>query len=731
MTKSVKSCRFAALAVLTAFILSLFVFIVPSADVSALSINKKSLTVTAGYSATLKVSGTSATVKWSSSNKNVATVSSSGKVKGKKKGTCTISAKVNGATLSCNVTVVSGKLSVSASKVSIEEGDSKPVTVTLKSKSKAVKVKSSDKTVAKATWMQDSFVNDKANLRINGLKPGTAVISIYMSKDSSVKTTITVTVGSGFSNNTANASANLAVSMSDLSVKVNETSGFTLTSAEDGNLNFSMSDPSVADYSVGTFNNHMATVSIRGKKAGTTSLTITSRTDPNVYRRVTINVTGDTKASGYYQVYDDQSTSRFIQSNDKYYSFPDNSKGIYRFVLVPGTNEDTAQTNTAVSKATNTYQNYVVYSESPSVGSSERVLSFNCTINDVVVTNGTVSTQQRNVTRYVKVPNDYDSAKYEYAKACYTKTYEYGVLYSANPLTSTNPQFTKKAYDDKAKSYNVFKNGTSVTVYLVYPNFVTDPDTQYANALNTYGANSATNGYYQVFQTQQQALNARKASTDQILSFQTNNYQIYYILVPQKYEDAQVNTAKAQYVGYTYGVVYANQPNKLASTDVIYQWTKTVTLNGQSKLETHYVMYPSSSYVEQSNQVKAKDLGTSYAAYYTVTTSYPANTTTGEQVITWFNSKAGINNYMIVPTNYNILRVNDVKLNNGGQIDYYSPTTVYLSPSNMLSSTDYIYQTSILINGSYRTIYILLPSSINYDQTRLNNAVTTAQNSAY
>ena len=72
------------------------------------AVNKK-VTVKKGKKAALKVTKTPVTaagnVKWSSSNKKVATVSSRGVVKGKKKGTATITAKVGKKTVRFKVTV--------------------------------------------------------------------------------------------------------------------------------------------------------------------------------------------------------------------------------------------------------------------------------------------------------------------------------------------------------------------------------------------------------------------------------------------------------------------------------------------------------------------------------------------------------------------------------------------------------------------------------------------------
>lgn len=57
-------------------------------------INKKKATLKVGQTLQLKVTGTKGKVKWKSSKKSVATVSSKGRVKAKKKGSATITAKV-------------------------------------------------------------------------------------------------------------------------------------------------------------------------------------------------------------------------------------------------------------------------------------------------------------------------------------------------------------------------------------------------------------------------------------------------------------------------------------------------------------------------------------------------------------------------------------------------------------------------------------------------------------
>ena len=68
-----------------------------------LNLTKK--TITAGKSFNIRITGQVGTPKFSSSNKKVTTVTSSGKVKGIKKGTATIKVKTNGLTLKCKITV--------------------------------------------------------------------------------------------------------------------------------------------------------------------------------------------------------------------------------------------------------------------------------------------------------------------------------------------------------------------------------------------------------------------------------------------------------------------------------------------------------------------------------------------------------------------------------------------------------------------------------------------------
>ncbi len=82
-----------------------------AAKPTKVTLNKTSATLTVGKTMTLKATVTpknaSTKLTWTSSNKKIATVDSSGKVKGVKAGTATITVKTsNGKSASCKVTVI-------------------------------------------------------------------------------------------------------------------------------------------------------------------------------------------------------------------------------------------------------------------------------------------------------------------------------------------------------------------------------------------------------------------------------------------------------------------------------------------------------------------------------------------------------------------------------------------------------------------------------------------------
>ena len=74
---------------------------------ATIKLNRTSLVLTKGQKYQLKLSGTTRKAKWYSSNKSVATVNQAGKVIAKKTGTTLITAKLNGVSYKCKLTVKS------------------------------------------------------------------------------------------------------------------------------------------------------------------------------------------------------------------------------------------------------------------------------------------------------------------------------------------------------------------------------------------------------------------------------------------------------------------------------------------------------------------------------------------------------------------------------------------------------------------------------------------------
>lgn len=109
------------------------------------SFSKTSMYLAKGVSTTLKISGTKQTAKWSSSDTSIVTVDKNGTVKAVKKGTTTVTAKVDGKKLKCKIKVEDP--SISNKYVSLKKG--KTATLSVSGTKQTVKWSSSDKSIAK------------------------------------------------------------------------------------------------------------------------------------------------------------------------------------------------------------------------------------------------------------------------------------------------------------------------------------------------------------------------------------------------------------------------------------------------------------------------------------------------------------------------------------------------------------------------------------------------------
>ena len=118
-----KSIAQRLMAVISAVVL-MTTLLIPALQASAASVklSKTKIVLAVSQTYALKLKGTNKTVKWSTSNKKVATVTKKGVVKGVKKGTAVVTAKVGKKTYKCKVTVEAPKLS--ATKKTVTAGTS-------------------------------------------------------------------------------------------------------------------------------------------------------------------------------------------------------------------------------------------------------------------------------------------------------------------------------------------------------------------------------------------------------------------------------------------------------------------------------------------------------------------------------------------------------------------------------------------------------------------------------
>ena len=147
---------------------------------TSIKLSSTKLTLVAGRTAKLKVSGTKKKVSWSTSKKSVATVSKAGKVTAKKAGSATITAKVGNKKLKCKVTV---KKKVVAKGIKFKE-TSKFMLVGEKAQIKPTITPAGVTEKYKISWSSSNknVVSVDQNGNVTAKGPGTAVITAKLNK---------------------------------------------------------------------------------------------------------------------------------------------------------------------------------------------------------------------------------------------------------------------------------------------------------------------------------------------------------------------------------------------------------------------------------------------------------------------------------------------------------------------------------------------------------------------
>lgn len=666
----------AAVCTLLALLLALTMVSFPT-DVFALGLNKTSFTLTKGYSTTLKVSGTSSTVKWSSSDKTVATVSSTGKVVGKGVGTATITATVNGTSLTSKVKVVGGKLALSKKTITMDEGSTQYVTLKALG-SHGLKVTPSNKSVATAAWVKP-WDGDNIRLKITAKSAGTASFKISLTKYPDVYTTLKVTV--------EGEDATILTNSSTATAKVGASASVIVYTNKNNSLGYSFGDSTIASVSEGTWNNGTVTLTIKGLKAGNTTLKIYRKDDTSVYKNVTIAITA--ADAGYYTV----ATSYPTKSTytDQVLNWTDPKTGYTRYMLVPS-NYDSAKVNSVICKYNGTYSYYMVFDEVPTKqASTDTVKEFSANVSGSAVK------------RYVLVPTKYDVPSYDTAVAQYTNTYNYWTVYNCDLSNH------KLLNTDLVKTWTATVNYKTVTRYILVPYLY---DEAKLNNIIAQDTGTTANGYYGVSTTKP----ALKVSTDKILEFTAKTTSngvtytaTYYVLVPQNYDEARYNDAVASINGYEYYTIYTTKPTKKLAVDEIIEWTKII----DSKTVSRYVLAPTGYSPAVISNLKNNDLATQTTAYYVVSTTYPSVISADDIIWSWRNPTTGVVKYMLLPANYSTLKRNDLQSADTGVYEYYH---IYSTVPKVKQTDDNI----LRITGSTGTMYMLVPAV--YDQNKVNDA---------
>ncbi len=144
--------------------------------VKSYSISQKSLKMEINSKKTLSILGASGIVAWSSSNKSVAAVDSNGKVTARADGTAKITGKYKGTVYSCYVTVRTGQLHASSTKLTISQET--PVIITVDDRLDDENLDYEIDNDGIVSCELGEWSGDKIPLTITPLTEGTAAITL-------------------------------------------------------------------------------------------------------------------------------------------------------------------------------------------------------------------------------------------------------------------------------------------------------------------------------------------------------------------------------------------------------------------------------------------------------------------------------------------------------------------------------------------------------------------------
>lgn len=566
------------LSTLLALMMIVTVAVVP-ASAASVKLSKSSISLTKGYSTTLSVSGTTSKVTWSTGNKNVATVSSKGKVVGKKVGSTYIYAKVNSSTLKCKVNVVAGKIAVGQSSVELEPGDTTKIRIKALG-THSLSVSTTDSSVVKASWSGAKFSGNYINLTLRAVGSGSARVKVYAKNyPKSVYKYIDVDVigeddddiiddGNGDNDNTT-VSGNIQSSVSSVSVAEGSSQSFTVYASSASVLSgLKVNSSSFFGFGVKTTTDtsrNALVITVYGYSAETGTIKVYSTADSKLSVTIPVTVTADTQ---YYKLLTVKPTTKILQT-DTVIAFQNGTTAYY--MLVPY-GYDPAYANSVAAKALNSYSYNLVYDTTP-----QKKLANDQVIPKNVVFNGTTQA------RYVLAPYGYDTAFVDTVFAKYSGKYDYYTVYTEKPATTS--------FSDEILSWTVSKSNATTGKVETTARYMLVPfgyDETKANDIKTKDMNSNTSALtYTVYST----LPSVDSVNFRVIQWIRGNNENRYMVIPTNGCDyVKRNDVVRKDVGYfSYYVVYSEKPTITNSeTEAIYPLTLQDT---DGTLNDVYILY--------------------------------------------------------------------------------------------------------------------------------------------
>ena len=271
-----------------------------------LTLDPTSVSLTVGQSAavTPTVDPAGPTVNWASDNTGVATVAD-GTITGVAEGTCTVTATLEGSSISqsVQVTVTQAASITVAGSASVEAGKSTALGISYTGMQKnEIAVSSSDASVATA-----SISADGTTVVITGVKAGSATITLSKN-DGTGAATVAVTV----------TAPNYGIALGNASIDLysgkSATVGMTLTNLDSTKITAVSSNTSLASVAI-TDNSKITITAGAVADGGSVTITVQKSDDANVKASVTVNVVGSGTA---------------VKTNDGKDVYVANSDGTYR-----------------------------------------------------------------------------------------------------------------------------------------------------------------------------------------------------------------------------------------------------------------------------------------------------------------------------------------------------------------------------------------------------------------